>query len=158
MRILSKKLSRIEGCIYGLISVHYRPTRSLRISRPNGLDERAVSTRRVTKKKYSDLPKVQLLPDGQSAMPLPDWEGGLPPGAVRKRSARLSTGRAPIRNEFLIPLPHYDRRCGLVQLQMMTHGMRLPLLRKISQRVESDAFGRLLHPRLLMVRASKTLP
>jgi hypothetical protein len=47
---------------------------SLTFTRSNSV---SASLRTVTKKKYAQLPKNRVLPDGSIPKPLLDWQGGL---------------------------------------------------------------------------------
>jgi hypothetical protein len=53
---------------------------------------------KITRKKYSELPKQRLLADGKPAVPMAAWEGGLhdSPAASELDSAVNSTRRIPM--------------------------------------------------------------
>ena len=104
MRAFSTKLGRVDGF---LSVAHHRVTRSLRFSHSNPQDNQdAALARKVTKKSYSDLPKVRVLPDGTHAPPLKDWQGGLSPPVARKKSLKSPTGRALVQHESPFSFSH----------------------------------------------------
>jgi hypothetical protein len=74
-------------------------TRALSVSSCN---QDGASSPVITRKKFADLPKARILPDGTPALPMEEWHGGLVGTTSRFEPVHsLSGGSAHIPNELL---------------------------------------------------------